>query len=436
MEENMKATRHNGRSGKHGSYNPKHNDRNFNLEHSEHIDTNMAMQNVYWDCYAGKRTATSKENYESFDAIELRFYEEHYEAFVQNQNERNAVNRHTERNRSIEDIYHNKKTCPEESIYQLGNMDGYADPKVLMQVAEEFFQWFDRTFGKHVKMLDWALHVDEATPHIHERHVFEALNNYGELAPQQDKALELLGFELPHHDKPKSKSNNRKIVFDATCRKRFLEICEEYGLSVEQEAEYGGRKYLEKNDFIIQNQKERLSKVNAKLVTQKKQLDVVSIDMAAINTVMDCIADTAYSESCKLVIGKMVNHMTNLQVNDMKKEAEESTDEAGFAWNSLERRAIRKVVTDIVFKLQDAKDRLVSTFTSFFLGPTFRGGNVELLKKSIWNRMEELAATGPNDEEIVLSKDIPSEKKDVVAEQIADQVQEVATQMIRRGRRR
>ena len=57
----MKATRHNGRSGKHGSYNPKHNDRNFDLNHSEHIDANMAMQNIYWDCYTGKRTATSKE---------------------------------------------------------------------------------------------------------------------------------------------------------------------------------------------------------------------------------------------------------------------------------------------------------------------------------------------------------------------------------------
>lgn len=34
----MKASRHNGRSGKNGSYNPKHNDRQFDPEHSEHID--------------------------------------------------------------------------------------------------------------------------------------------------------------------------------------------------------------------------------------------------------------------------------------------------------------------------------------------------------------------------------------------------------------
>ena len=34
----MKGTRHNGRSGKDGVYNPLHNDRRFDPKHSEHID--------------------------------------------------------------------------------------------------------------------------------------------------------------------------------------------------------------------------------------------------------------------------------------------------------------------------------------------------------------------------------------------------------------
>ena len=34
----LKLTRHNGRAGVHGTYNPKHNDRSFNLANSEHID--------------------------------------------------------------------------------------------------------------------------------------------------------------------------------------------------------------------------------------------------------------------------------------------------------------------------------------------------------------------------------------------------------------
>ena len=34
----LKLTRHNGRAGAHGTYNPKHNDRSFNLANSERID--------------------------------------------------------------------------------------------------------------------------------------------------------------------------------------------------------------------------------------------------------------------------------------------------------------------------------------------------------------------------------------------------------------
>ena len=77
----MKVTKHNGRSGKHGSYNPKHNDRQFDVEKSEHIDAERMFDNVYWDYQRGYR--------------------------------------HPERQRAIEDLYKNDKTCPEESIYQI-----------------------------------------------------------------------------------------------------------------------------------------------------------------------------------------------------------------------------------------------------------------------------------------------------------------------------
>ena len=45
----MKLTRHNGRTGKNGVYNPKHNDRQFDIDNSDHIDLERAKRNVYWD---------------------------------------------------------------------------------------------------------------------------------------------------------------------------------------------------------------------------------------------------------------------------------------------------------------------------------------------------------------------------------------------------
>ncbi len=91
-------------------------------------------------------------------------------------------------------------------------------------VNTSFIEEFEAKYGDHVHVLDWALHLDESTPHIHERHVFDCENKYGEVAPQQEKALEALGFELPDSDKPLSRRNNRKISFDAACRKMLFDI--------------------------------------------------------------------------------------------------------------------------------------------------------------------------------------------------------------------
>ena len=255
----MKLTRHNGRSGKHGTYNPRHNDRRFDVENSEHIDAERARQNVYWDCYRGFTTHEFRENPEqpdfSFEEIERMYYYEHYGGHVEAQNARNEKTRHTERNRTVEDLLKNNKTCPEESIYQIGTMGESVPPDTLFSIVNEFYEEFERRFGSHIHILDWALHLDEGTPHIHERHVFDCENRYGELCPQQEKALEELGIPLPNPEKPKGRNNNRKQTFDAVCRTILFDIARRHGLHLDQEPSYGGRDYLEKQDYILMNEK-------------------------------------------------------------------------------------------------------------------------------------------------------------------------------------
>ena len=131
----MKLTRHNGRAGKHGAYNPKHNDRDFELGNSEHIDEERARQNIYWDCYQGFRTqdflGEDGKPKLSFEKIEQIYYRENYGDYVDAQNERNEQNRHTERNRTVEDVLKNTKTCPEETVYQIGNIDASVTGETL-----------------------------------------------------------------------------------------------------------------------------------------------------------------------------------------------------------------------------------------------------------------------------------------------------------------
>ena len=154
----LKLTRHNGRAGAHGTYNPKHNDRSFNLANSEHIDPERAKGNIYWDCFHGFRSA---------------------------------------------------------------------------------------------------------------------------LAP-------------PDPDKPLSRRNNRKITFDSACRKMLFEIAKRHGLELEEEAEYGNRKYLEKQDFILAKQKEQLT-------AQQSKLDELTLKVSDMETLLEDVSAAAYDKAVEVV---------------------------------------------------------------------------------------------------------------------------------------
>ena len=225
--------------------------------------------------------------------MERQFYETHYSEFIERQNERNAKIRHTERNRSFPDLLSSRKTCPEETIYQLGTLDEHASGEVLLAVVTEFIEEFKARFGDHVHVLDWALHLDESTPHIHERHVFDCENKYGEVAPQQEKALEALGFELLDPGKPLSR-NNRKITFDAACRTMLFEIAKRHGLELEEEAEYGNRQYLEKQDYILAKQKEQLA-------AQQSKLDELTLKVSDMETLLEDVLAAAYDKAVEVV---------------------------------------------------------------------------------------------------------------------------------------
>ena len=384
----MKLTRHNGRSGKHGTYNPRHNDRRFDVENSEHIDADRARQNIYWDCYRGFTTHEFRENPEqpdfSFEEIERMFYYEHYGGHVEAQNARNEKTRHTERNRTVEDLLKNNKTCPEETLYQIGTMEQSVPPEVLFQIVTEFQEEFDRRFGSHVHIIDWALHLDEATPHIHERHVFDCENRYGELCPQQEKALEELGVPLPKPDKPKGRNNNRKQTFDAICRTLLFDICRRHGLHLDQEPSYGGRDYLEKQDYILMKQKEQLA-------AQEQKLEELTLKIEDVETLLDDVSDVAYDKAVEVVTDK-VREQTQLEdlkvIEDYRKNVTSPK-----AKNSPEVVRLANTILGRVRErlLQSAGKILKTVQTALMQQEVKQAGKEQIKKKAKESIMDKLA---------------------------------------------
>lgn len=217
----MRMTVHNGRAGKNGVYSPKHNDRQFDISHAEHIDPERMPGNVYWN-WTGKNV--------SFEDAERAFYEEHCREYLDAVNRRHREQRHPERVRDMDAYRTARQTCPEETLLMIGNRDEHLPPKTLRAICEDLRSWEENTVPG-LRVLDMALHVDEeGAPHIHMRKAWIYRDENGIESIAQSKTLQAAGIPLPHPDKPAGRHNNRKQSFSAMERQALYEICRGYGI--------------------------------------------------------------------------------------------------------------------------------------------------------------------------------------------------------------
>ena len=405
MQEKPRVSRHNGRAGKHGVYNPKHNDRSFNVENAENISKDHTRLNLYWDCTNGLRTHEENNTgqYPTFTQHEHDEYECRYGHYVAEQNKRNFKAGHAKRNRTVDDLLADARICPEETIYQIGREGDCPPPEVLTAIVTEFFATIEDRFGTNVHVLDWALHLDETSPHIHARQVFDIVNRYGEREPKQEKALEALGIPLPEPDKKPSRVNNRKITFDKICRDLLLSICQEHGLVVETEAIYGGRESREKNDYIIETQREKIAELerrNAELIFDNErqsrllaktttELNEKQNQLADAATVLEAVADAAYDQAVK--------DIARIAVDETQKADQAIVDKMINMTADPERRMKPKERELIAFWLRGVKDnivkraaKVVTTVLSVLQKPEYRRAAKDRIKETTRPVVSEL----------------------------------------------
>lgn len=222
----MRATIHNGRTGKDGAYNTKHNDRQFDIRNAEHIDPERVKNNRYWNWTGNPKM--------SFEDAEAAFYEKHIQRHLDAQNTRYKTQRHAERAKTMDEYRKSPQTCPEEVILMIGKAEDTIPADMMARIIQEQINWEQKQFPG-VRVLDVALHMDEqGAPHIHERRAWVYTDKDGNLAISQNKALEQMGVELPNPDKPRGRFNNRKQTFSRMCREHLLQICREHGLEIEE----------------------------------------------------------------------------------------------------------------------------------------------------------------------------------------------------------
>lgn len=305
----MRATIHNGRTSNLGAFTPKHNDRNFNINHAEHIDPERVKLNRYWNWTGNPET--------TFEAAEQAFYEKHIRKHLDAQNARYKAQRHAERVKSMDEYRKSPQTCPEEVILQIGKAGDTIPADMMARIIQEQINWEQKQFPG-VRVLDVALHMDEpeAAPHIHERRAWVYTDKDGNTAISQNKSLEQMGIELPNPNRPRGRFNNRKQTFSRMCREHLLQICREHGLEIEEIPQEKSRSGLSHIAYITRQEEERAADAE-----RRRQFSERAAESAEKQA--ESARDTArsYEEHAERVAGQINDEYGELADVGLQKQA-------------------------------------------------------------------------------------------------------------------
>jgi hypothetical protein len=265
MTESMRITTNNGRHTRGRAYSPRHNDRQFNLGKSTHIDPTRTANNWNWQWLEnhGKQC--------SFEGAEREFYARYISDHLRAVNTRYQAQRHSERVKTIDEYRRAPQSCPEETIVCIGNREHHPNPSELLAAYLELQHWQQQTYPQ-LQVLDYAMHLDEqGAPHIHERHVWTYTDADGHLAIGQARALKQMGIERPHPEQPRSRYNNEKMTYTQAVRKRFVEICRQRGLEIETQPRERNQSGLTLIEYQTRQEEKRLQEL-------QREADSLEID--------------------------------------------------------------------------------------------------------------------------------------------------------------
>lgn len=314
--EKMRATTHNGRTTKvNGVYKPYSTEHNEHKHAAPHINAEMTKDNIIW--YFDK-PYTDDSFPKSIDSQEQSVYEEYFEEFISERNAKSIKARHKDRLITAYDYRKSVKSCPEETIFEIGKHDNSVSSEALQKIFVDYAIWHMEKYPQ-ARLLNAVLHVDEpeSAPHIHLRKVWVATDENGVEYVSQKDALEQMGVDLRDPKQKIGQFNNRKQVYTAECREKFIEIAQSYGYDIE----------------VTPKPKEEVGKSMAKL--KKETLEKREVDVAKREATAEAL--NAQAKQSLLQSQKIIEDNQEL-AEQLKKQANEQEKEFAERENQLAER--------------------------------------------------------------------------------------------------
>lgn len=183
---------------------------------------------------------------------------------------------------------------------------------------------------------------------------------------------EMNGFDLPNPEKPAGRNNNRKMVFDSACRALLFDIAKSYGLQLEEEPEYGGRKYLEKQDYILAKQKEQLA-------LQAEKLEELVMKIEDVENLIDEVSDVAYDKAVEVVTAtvKKETHLEDIRLVEESKNWVLSPERKA---SKKEREYAAKRLDGVIAKIKNTMQSAFLKIQNKLMQPEVKRAGTEQIK--------------------------------------------------------
>ena len=287
----MKATIRNGRTNSAGRvFNPNHNTRTETRNLEGHIDHDRTAQNVNFKFFANGNV----EKCDSFDAKE--FEQSQYEILFSDgqkaKNDRYTKDGHPERCKTVKEVYQHPKTCPMETIFQLGNRQTEMSPEARKQImiasTFELIERLRQKHGENIRFLDLSIHNDESvgSEHAHVRYVLSATDKFGYTVPNQSKAFQEMGVERPDTSKKEGKYNNPLITFSEMLRSTFYDLCEKNGgIEIDREVKNPSQKHRDILEYKCEQLQKNVAELTAERNTLRDQNSISKVIQDSFNEV-------------------------------------------------------------------------------------------------------------------------------------------------------
>lgn len=194
-----------------------HNNHYLTKRDRGNINHDLTPQNKIWTCIDGVTDLAEAEK---------ELYNQMFTEELEQQNNKYRKKGNYDRVRTMDEWMESERHRPVENIFQIGNMECYIDSDDLWDCYLEFVKWREDRFKGNLVLISATMHVDEATPHIHDRYVWYWIDENGVKHTGVKKSLEQAGVELPDPSAPEGRYNYRKMTFDAMCREKWQDIVE------------------------------------------------------------------------------------------------------------------------------------------------------------------------------------------------------------------